>query len=81
MLQLGDIRAARLLFHRAALGGSGVAALEMAQTYDPAFLAKIGAADVHGELPAAAEWYKRALSLGREEARAYMAQLGRVAGK
>ena len=39
MLSLGDVSAARMLYQRAADAGVGVAALKLAETYDPAFLA------------------------------------------
>ena len=39
MLGLGNVAAARMLYQRAADAGVGVAALKLAQTYDPVFIA------------------------------------------
>jgi AAA domain len=63
-LGLGDIQAARLLFERAAASGSGEAALAMAKTFDPRFLAQFGANWILPDPAKAAEWYQRAAALG-----------------
>ncbi len=67
LLELGDISGARLLYERAAALGSGAAALSMAHTFDPDFLAAR-----HASIPAnpakSAEWYRRALASGSTEA-------------
>ena len=61
-LGLGDIAAARLLFQRAAEAGNPQAATAVGKTYDPAF-------PVAGANPArAAEWYRKAISLGDQSA-------------
>jgi hypothetical protein len=68
MLGLGNVSAARMLYQRAADAGVGVAALKLAETYDPAFLA---ARDLRGVKPdpvAAEAWYRRAEALGDAEA-------------
>ena len=45
-LAQGDISAARLLFQRAATSGSGPGAAGLAKTYDPLFLAALGASGI-----------------------------------
>lgn len=63
---IGDISAARLFFERAAESGSGLAARQMARTFDSSFLPSA----VDGALadPARArEWYQRAASLGNTD--------------
>ncbi|MEO3470288.1 hypothetical protein AAFN86_00370 [Roseomonas sp. CAU 1739] len=68
MLSVGDISAARLLFERAAHGGSGAAAAALGRTYDPRFLAALGARGIRPDAAAAAEWYRRGAALGDAEA-------------
>ena len=46
----GDISAARLLFERAAEARSGGGAIGLARTYDPVYLAKIGAHGIQADL-------------------------------
>ena len=68
MLRLGDVSAARMLYQRAADSGVGVAALKLAETYDPTYIA---ARDLRGIKPdpvAAEAWYRRAQALGETEA-------------
>jgi TPR repeat protein len=63
-ISLGDIAAARLLFKRAAEAGNAQAAVAMGKTYDTDTLA---ASPAQGEKPdpaLAAEWYRKAASLG-----------------
>ena len=67
MLALGDVSAARLLYERAA-STSGHAAAAAGKTYDPAFLAQIGARGIPSDPGAAAEWYRKAVALGDPEA-------------
>lgn len=74
LLELGDISGARLLYERAAALGSGTAALSMARTFDPDFLAAW-----HASVPAnpakSAEWYRRALASGSTDAMAPLRRL------
>jgi type II secretory pathway predicted ATPase ExeA len=59
-IALGDTAAARLFFRHAADGGSAVAATALGRTYDPDYAAL-------GDKPdraLAAEWYRKAVSLG-----------------
>lgn len=67
MIALGDVSAARLLYGRAASAGSGVAALAMGRTFDPNFLASIGAG-VAPDPMAATIWYRLAITLGDKDA-------------
>jgi TPR repeat protein len=68
MLAIGDVTAARLLYERAAAGGSGRAALAAGRTYDPAVLGALNARGLRPDPDAAAAWYQRALALGEAEA-------------
>ncbi len=63
-LGLGDIAAARMLYQRAAEAGNAAAATALGKTYDPNFVVPGGPSD-----PArAAEWYKKAITLGDRRA-------------
>ncbi|CAH2604447.1 SEL1-like repeat protein [Rhodovastum atsumiense] len=68
MLAIGDISAARLLYERAALGGSGAAATAAGRTHDPDVLAGLGTRGIRPDPEAAMTWYRRAASLGDPEA-------------
>ena len=67
MLARGDIAAARVLYKRAAMADSGAAATILGKTYDPIFLANIGAAAIKPAPALAASWYRRAAELGDKE--------------
>lgn len=73
---IGDISAARLLYQRAAEDGSAIAALHLAQTYDPAFLS---AADIGtlSDQAAARDWYGVAVVMGSKEAAVNLQNLNR----
>jgi hypothetical protein len=64
LLDTGDIKAARLVLERAAEAGSAVAALRLAETYDPVHLERAGAQGVAGDAAQAVRWYERAEGLG-----------------
>jgi TPR repeat protein len=64
LLGQGDISGARRLLERAADGGSGEAALAMAETYDPRSLAQRGVIGLAPDPAAAQRWYRRAQELG-----------------
>ena len=64
---IGDISAARLLYERAAESGSGLAARQLARSYDPAFL-PVAVANTLSDLGRAKQWYQRAASLGNADA-------------
>lgn len=74
-LSVGDISSAQLLFRRAAEAGSAEAALALASTYDPHYLAEHHVVGVTGDEEKARLWYQRALNLGSPEANHLLAQL------
>jgi hypothetical protein len=63
-----DIASARLLYERAADTGNGRAALRMGESFDPAFLDRIGIYRMAGDRQLALSWYRRARDLGDAEA-------------
>ncbi len=68
LIASGDVAAARLVLRRAADAGDAHAAMTLAETYDPAFLGKLG---VHGFVPdpaMARSWYEKARAFGSAEA-------------
>ena len=76
MLRVGNISAARLFFERAALAGSGPAAVLAGRTYDRRFLAAVGARGIVPDHAAAAAWYRQAAILGVPEANRLLGGLG-----
>lgn len=76
LLARSDIATARLFYQRAAEGGEAQAALRLAATYDPAFLAQAGLTAVRGDRAAAARWYRQARALGAVEAEPLLTSLG-----
>ena len=68
ILSSGDIPPARLMLRRAALAGSGRAALELGGTYDPMVLREIGVQGFAPDPALAREWYQKASDLGSSEA-------------
>ncbi|GAA0573330.1 hypothetical protein GCM10009416_09990 [Craurococcus roseus] len=76
MMARRDISAARLLYERAAVAGNARAASALGRTYDPAFLAEIGARGISGDPALATAWYQKAISLGDGSAMARMDALG-----
>lgn len=68
LIASGDVAAARLVLRRAGDAGDAHAAMTLAETYDPAFLEKLG---VHGFVPdlaMARSWYEKARAFGSAEA-------------
>jgi len=63
-LKNGDLVSARLLLKRAAVAGSADGAFALAQTFDPAVIARIGAVGVSPDAAKAREWYQKAAQLG-----------------
>ena len=63
MLAIDDLSAARLLFLRAAEGGSPEAVLELGQTYDPAFRTSVGEPG-QSDRAEALRWYRQAAAKG-----------------
>lgn len=73
-LKMGDIGAARLAFRHLADAGNAGAALDLAMTYDPHYLAAQGVIGITGDEAAARIWYQRAKELGSVEANRILAQ-------
>jgi hypothetical protein len=77
----GHLGAARAFYERAAAAGDGRAALQLGESYDPAFLAQAGLIGERGNIATAAYWYHRAAQLGVTDAavllQAVMAEPGR----
>lgn len=67
-LATGDISAARVAFQRLADAGISDAALALAKTYDPSYLASHNVVGVQGDSAMARTLYKRAKELGSAEA-------------
>ena len=74
-LASGDIPVARLLLERAADGQDAVAALMLAQTYDPAVLGTSDVRNITPEPDKAKSWYQRAAQLGSADAQRRLAQM------
>jgi hypothetical protein len=72
---VGDISGARRFLERAALAGSGEAALAMAESFDPQKLAARGVIGLSPDRAAALTWYRHALALGVAEAAPRIARL------
>jgi hypothetical protein len=68
MLSLGNVSAARMLYQRAADAGVGVAALKLAETYDPTFLTSRNLRGIKSDAAAAEAWYRKAEEVGETEA-------------
>lgn len=68
LVALGDISAARLVYERAASGGSAKAMTELGKTYDPAYLERSNVRGIRPDLATAANWYRKAVALGDAEA-------------
>jgi hypothetical protein len=75
-LASGDLSSAQLLFRRAAEAGSAEAAMNLASTYDPHYLADHHVVGVIGDEEKARAWYQRAIDLGSAEASHRLAELG-----
>jgi len=67
LLKIGDVMAARSAYERPAFGGDAAAAIGMGQTYDPLFLAQLGARGMRGDPVQAAYWYARARDAGNRD--------------
>jgi hypothetical protein len=75
MIAVGYLAGARAYFERAAEAGSGEAALAVGATYDPEFIAEIGAHGIKADPAAAKTWYDRAATLGVTDQQAKLAGL------
>jgi hypothetical protein len=68
LVKSGDVASARLLFQRLANADIADAALALAATYDPRYLAQHSFIGVVGDETKARSWYQRASELGSPEA-------------
>ena len=68
LLKSGDVASARLVFNSLANAGIADAALALATTYDPRYLAQHNLIGVAGDETKAHDWYQRASELGSNEA-------------
>ncbi len=75
MVEVGYVAGARSYFRRAAEAGSADAALALGATYDPGFIAGIGAQGIKPEPDEARSWYERAKLLGHKGADAKLVAL------
>ena len=78
LIGIGDISGARLVYERAAAGGSAKAMTALGMTHDPGFLGRANARGIRPDPVIAAEWYRKAAALGDAEAAARMQQLSAV---
>jgi TPR repeat protein len=81
MLAIKDISAARKFYEYAANSRGARAATALAETYDPAFLIKLGAVGVRPDPALAATWYRRAAALGDPDAEARLYTLSTQTSK
>jgi TPR repeat protein len=77
-LATGDITSARLFLERASNAGFAEAAMELAETYDPATVKRLIAVGLVGDREQARAWYRRAQVLGSSAA---AERLKNIAGK
>jgi polysaccharide export outer membrane protein len=64
----GDLASARLFYRRAAETGDARAALDLGNSFNPHFLARLGVLGMRGNAVMAARWYRRARMLGDPDA-------------
>ena len=74
LLKSGDVASARLVFNSLANAGIADAALALATTYDPRYLAQHNLIGVAGDETKAHDWYQRASELGSIEASRILAR-------
>jgi hypothetical protein len=75
LLATGDVVAARAAYERAAAGGNRGAAMGVAKTYDPIFLAQTGVRGLRGDPARAALWYGKAAAAGDRDAQQRLRRL------
>jgi len=78
MVDVGYFPGARAYFTRAAEAGSADAALSVGKTYDPSFIAQIGAEGIKPDVRQARLWYERAKALGNKDANAQLERLAKT---
>jgi hypothetical protein len=77
VLAIMDISAARKFYERAANAGSAAAAMALARTFDPEYLAGLGVVGLRPDPALAARWYRKAAALGNRDAEARVRSLER----
>jgi TPR repeat protein len=75
-LTTGDITGARLFLERASNAGLADAAMELAETYDPATLARLNVVGLASDRDQARAWYTRAQALGSSAATERLKSMG-----
>ena len=76
LLKTGDVTGARLFLERASNAGIADAAMELAETYDPATLTRLNVVGLAGDREQARTWYMRAQALGSAEATERLKSIG-----
>jgi uncharacterized glyoxalase superfamily protein PhnB len=76
LLTTGDVTNARLLLERASNAGLADAAMELAETYDPATVTRLFAVGLVGDREQARAWYMRAQVLGSSAAAERLKSIG-----
>ena len=79
LLAIGDISAARLVYERAASGGSARAMIALGTTYDPIFLSRAIVRGIRPDPAIATEWYAKAAAMGDAEAASRIERLQALA--
>jgi TPR repeat protein len=75
----GDISAARLMYQRAAEAGDAMAALALAETYDPLVLRRVNPkGGITPDVGLAQAWYEKAKDLGSAVAPERLERLARL---
>ena len=69
LMREGDIAGARLILRHLAENGDQNAALQLAQSFDPAVLATRGVKSIGGDQQAALAWYERASRTSNDDTR------------
>jgi Bacterial SH3 domain len=75
MVDVGYFPGARAYFQRAAEAGSAEAAFSVGLSYDPSFIAEMGAQGIQPDVKQARIWYERAKALGYKDADAQLRAL------
>ena len=76
-ISTGDVVTARMIFQRVAEAGDATAALELAASYDPTVLARLGVIGMGADVEKARTWYRIAESFGSAEAKQRLRSLDR----
>jgi hypothetical protein len=77
LIREGNLAEARLVLERAAVLGSGTAALTLGASYDPTRIADFGKTSARFDVALARSWYERARALGTAEATSRLTELAK----